>query len=126
MASIGESGGDSDYVELDENSTTSLANTLDLTGHISKLEEMHEVAEGEIFELARPTVIFSRIEELKIPELDDAETNPPENHQENGVILPVNTQPFPPHSSLEDVSVASAAPPPRPHVEAGNAALQAR
>ena len=64
MASIGESDGDSDYVESDEKSPTSPANTPDLTGHIGELEEMNEVAEGELVELAQPTVIFSRIDEL--------------------------------------------------------------
>ena len=37
VASIGESDGNSDYVKLEENSPTSLANTPDLTGHISEL-----------------------------------------------------------------------------------------
>ena len=35
VASIGESDGDSDYVESDENSPAIPANTLDLAGHIS-------------------------------------------------------------------------------------------
>ena len=41
-------------------------------------------------------VLFSRIDELKIPELDNADTDPPENHQDNGATPPVNTQPSPP------------------------------
>ena len=49
------------------------ANTPDLAGHIIELEEMHEVADGKLVELARPTVLSSRIEKLKIPELDNAE-----------------------------------------------------
>ena len=76
VASIGESDGDSDYVESAENSPTSPANTPDLGGHISELEEMHEVVEGELDVIAQPTVIFSRIEYL--------ETGLPENHQDNG------------------------------------------
>ena len=87
---------------------------------------MHKVAEGEIFGLARPTVIFSRIDELEIPELNDAETDPPENHQENGATLPVNTWLSPPYSPPEENSVESAATPPSPCVEAGDAALKAR
>ena len=71
-------------------------------------------------------MLFSRIDKLKIPELDDTNTDPPENHQDNGSTLPVNTQPSLPHSPLEDASVASAAPPPRQRVEVANAALQAR
>ena len=96
MAIIGESDGDSDYVELVENSPKSPANTSDLAGYISELGEMHEVAESELAKLARPTVIFSCIDELKLPELDDAETNLPENHQNNGATPPVNTQLSPP------------------------------
>ena len=87
---------------------------------------MHEVEEGELVELARPTVLFSRIDELEIPELDDAKTDPPGNHQDNGAASPVNTQPYTKLSPLEDDSVASSAPPPRQHVEAGDDALQAR
>ena len=52
---------------------------------------MHEVAEGKLFKLTRPTVLFSHIDELKLPELDDAETDLPENHQDNGAMPPVNT-----------------------------------
>ena len=52
VASIGESNGDSDYVESDENSPTRPENTTDLEGNISELEEMHEVVEGELVKLA--------------------------------------------------------------------------
>ena len=124
MTSIGESDGDSDYVESDENSSTSPANTPELARHISELEEIHEVPEGGLVELAQPTVLFSCIDELKIPDLNDAKTNSLENHQENGATPPVNTQTYPPHSPLEDALVASAALPLRQHVEAGDAALQ--
>ena len=62
-----------------ENSPTSPANTSDLEEHINELEEMHEVAEIKLVELAIPTVLFSRIYKLEILELDDAETNPPVN-----------------------------------------------
>ena len=126
MESIGESDGDSDYVESAENSHTSPANTPDLKGYINVLEEMHEVAEGKLVELARKTVLLYRIDELKLPEIDDAETNLSENHQENGATPPVNTEPSLPQSPMEDASVASAAPPPRPSVTAGNPALQAQ
>ena len=85
---------------------------------------MHEVAEGDLAELARSTVLFSRINKLEIPELDNAETDPPENHQDNGATLLVNTQSSPPHSPPKDISVASSAPPPRPRVEACNSAIQ--
>ena len=126
VASIGESDGDSDYVESAKNSPTIPANMPDLAGHISKLEATHEVSEGDLDAIARPTVLFSHTDKLKIPELDNSETDPPENHQDNGATLPVNTQPSPPHSPLEDTLVAFVEPPPRPHVEARDAALQAR
>ena len=66
VASILKSDGDSHYVESSENSPTSLANTLDIAGHISELEEMHEVAKGELNAIARPRVLFSRIDNLEI------------------------------------------------------------
>ena len=40
-------------------------------------------------------VILSRINELKIPDLDDTETDPTENHQDNGATPLVNTHPYP-------------------------------
>ena len=71
-------------------------------------------------------VFFSRIDKLEIPEFGDANTDLPENHQYNGAMAPVNTQPYPPHSPLEDALVSSTEPPPHPHVEAGDATLQAQ
>ena len=64
VVSIGEIGDDSDCVESAENSPTIPANTTYLTGHIRELGEMHKVAEGDIVELAQPTVFLSRINEL--------------------------------------------------------------
>ena len=87
---------------------------------------MHEVAEGDLVELARPTVIFFRINKLEIPELENAETDPLENHQDNGATSPVNTHTSLSHSPLEDTLVASAAPWPFPRVEAVDAALKSR
>ena len=126
MVNIRESDTKSDYVELAENSTTSPANTPDLEGHISELEEMHKVAEGDLVELTRPTVIFFHIDKFKLPDFDNAKTDLLEKHQDNGATVPVKTQPSPPNSPLEDASVASAAPLSHPDVEAGNSALQAR
>ena len=91
MASIGGIDGNSDYVKLAKNPPTSPANTLDLAEHIIELEEMHEVAEGELEKISRPMVIFSHTNEIEIPELTNAETNPSENHQNNGATPPVNT-----------------------------------
>ena len=89
--SFGGSEDNSYYVQPSENSPTILVNTPDLAGHISKLEAMHEVLEGELDVIARPTVLFSHREEIEITELADAETNLPENHQDNGAAPPVNT-----------------------------------
>ena len=74
------------------------ANTPDLAGHISELEAMNKVSEGEINAIARPKVIFSHTDEIEITELADANTNPPKNIQDNGTRLPVNTEPYLPHS----------------------------
>ena len=87
---------------------------------------MHKVAEVNLVKLARPKVLFSIIDELKIPELDNTKTDPSENHQDYGATPPVITQPSPPQSPLEDASVAPAAPLPHPRVEAVNATLQAQ
>ena len=81
VESIGESDDNSYYVESAENLLTIPAITPDLTGHIRKMEEIHEVAEGKIVELARATVLFSRIDKLEIPELNDADTDPLENYE---------------------------------------------
>ena len=50
--SFGGNDGDSDYVESAVNSPTSLANTPDLEGHISKLETMYEFSQGDINAIA--------------------------------------------------------------------------
>ena len=90
------------------------------------MKVMHKISEREINVITRPTVLFSHTDEIKIPELANAKTDPPENYQDNGATPPVNTQLSTPHSPLEDASLASSASPPRPRVKAGNAALQAR
>ena len=84
------------------------------------------MTEDELVDIARLTVILYRIDELKILELNNADTDPPENHQDNGVMSSVNTQPSLSHSPPEDTPVASDAPPPHPLVDAGNAAPKAR
>ena len=70
----------------------------DLVGHSSELEEMHEVAEGDLNAILQPTVLLSHTDKLKIPELADADTKPTENHQDNGATLLVKNQPYSPHS----------------------------
>ena len=119
------SDGESDYVELSENSPTIPVNIPDLAGNTSKIEAMQEVLEREINTIDQPTVIFSYTNKLEIPALVDADTDPPENLQENGATPPVNTQLYPPHSTPEDTLVASANPLSCPRVKAGDAALQA-
>ena len=51
------------------------ANMPDLAGHISELEKMHEVAEDELDAITRPIVIFSCIDEIKLPELENSKTD---------------------------------------------------
>ena len=75
------------------------ANMPDLAGHIIDLEEIHKVAEGKIDAIAQPKMLFSHIYELEISELDNTDTNSPENHQDNGTTPPVNTQPSLLHST---------------------------
>ena len=87
------------------------------------MEAMHEVSEGELNAIAWPRVIFSYTNKIEIPELANAETDPPENHQDNGYTPPVNTQPPRLQSLPEYTSFASAKPLPSPHTEAGDAAL---
>ena len=99
---------------------------MDLKGHIRELETIHEVLEGEIDDIVWTTVIFSHTDKLKIPELSNMDTDPPEKLKDNGAMPLVSTQPYPPHSTPEDSLVASAEPPPCPRVKSGDAALQAR
>ena len=77
VESIRGSDSYSDYVYSDKTSPTRPANTPDLAGHSSELEEMHEVVEGELDAIAQPTVLFSHTDELKITELANTDTNPP-------------------------------------------------
>ena len=76
------------------------ANTLDITGHITKLEMIHKISEGDINAIVRPTVLFSHTNELKTPDLVDADTNPDENLQDNGALPPLGTQSSLLHSPL--------------------------
>ena len=84
---------------------------------------MHEDAESKLVELARPTVLLSCIYKLEILELDDAETNPPVNQQDNGAMTLVNTQPSLPYSPLEDALVSPYSPLTRPRIEVIDFAL---
>ena len=120
---LGVSDVNSDCVESAENSPTSPANTPELAGN---MEEMRKVSEGELDAIERPVVLFSHTNELEIPDLTEAKTNPLENNQDNGTIPPVKTQLYPPQSPPEDTLVASAEPLTCPRVESGDAALQAR
>ena len=40
---------------------------------------MHKVVEGDLVEIALPKLLFSHIDEIELPELDDAKTDPTEN-----------------------------------------------
>ena len=87
---------------------------------------MHEASEGVINAIVQPAVIFSHTNELKIPELADAETDPIKNLKENGATPPVGTHPSLPHPPLEYILVSLAEPPPCPCFEDGDAYLQER
>ena len=78
MTSTSESDVNSHYVESTKTSHKIPSNTLYLELHISDLGEMYEVAEGKFVELAQPTMLFSCIDKLELPNLDDAKTDPPE------------------------------------------------
>ena len=71
-------------------------------------------------------MFFFHTDELKIPELADADTEPPKNLQYNSATPLVSTHPYLLHSPQEDTLFASAEPPPFPHVKSIDAALQAR
>ena len=81
-------------------SPSRLANTPNLVGHISKLEMMHEVLEGNIDAIFQTTVLFSHTDKLKISEFADADTDLIENRQYNGATLMFITHPSLPHSPL--------------------------
>ena len=85
---------------------------------------MHDVSEGELGTIVRPEVLFYHTNELEIPELANAKTDLPENHQDNGATPLVDTQPFLLYSPPQDTLVASAEPPPHPRIKARDAAIQ--
>ena len=70
-------------------------------------------------------MLFSHTDELEIPELANAETDLPENLQDNDATPPVKTQLSQSHLPPEETSVASAEHPPCPRVKARDATLQA-
>ena len=71
-------------------------------------------------------MIFSHTDELEIPKLANAKTDPAKNIQGNGAMPLVVTHPSSSLSPLEDTLVALAKPPPCPRVESIDAALQER
>ena len=71
-------------------------------------------------------MLIYHINEIGIPELSDAKTDPTKNLQDNGAKPLVGTKPSFTHSPLEDTLVAPDKPPPCSHIESGDAALQAR
>ena len=97
----------------------------DLMGHINELKAMHKVSEGDINKIYEPTVLFFHTNDTEILDLANADTNPPQNLQENGSTLTVNTHKSPTNSPLEKNSVTSAEPLPCPCVKDRDATLQA-
>ena len=102
-----------------------LANTPDLAGHIRKIEHMHEVAAVKLGEFLQPMEIFTHTNKVDPTELDINDTTLAENHQDNGAMQPLITQPSSPHLLPTDTSDALELPPLRPHIDAGAAARQA-
>ena len=98
----------------------------DLAGHISKLEMMYDILVEDINAIVQPTVFFTHINELKILDIANNETNPNEKYQDNGTTPLLSTQPPLPHSPLIDTSIAPADSLPHPRVEAGDATVIAR
>ena len=78
-----------------ENPPTSPSNTPDLVGHISTLEGMHGIAEGNLEAITLRRVLFSHTDKIKIPDLTKADTDPPKEtntmvpRQQSTPILPV-------------------------------------
>ena len=68
---------------------------------------MHKVSEGKINVISQPTMLFSHTNELEIPELVDAETDPPENLQDDGAHAAGQNRDFPAALTPEDTSVVS-------------------
>ena len=75
-ASFVGSDRDSDYVESVKNSPMISSNTPYLNGYISELETMHGVLERETNTIIQPTVFSPHTNELEIPDLANAETDP--------------------------------------------------
>ena len=93
----GGSNGDSEYDESTGNLPMSSAIKPDIAGHTRKLEMMYEVLVEEINSIVVSTVLFTHTNQIKITELADAKTDPTKNHQDNGTMPPLGTQPSSPH-----------------------------
>ena len=71
-------------------------------------------------------VLFTQPDEIDTMDLDDAETTPDENHQDNGASPPLNTQPSSLQTPLTDALVDLYEPPTCSHIDARDAAHLAR
>ena len=98
----------------------------DLSRHIRKMETMYEVLVEEINTIFRQAVLFTHTNEIKIPELSDAETYPARNSQDNGATPPLVTHAYYPHSPLTDTLFAPDEPTPLICVEARDAVILLR
>ena len=94
-----------------------------LAGHISK---MYEVLVEYINTAVRLMVLFTHTNELEIPELANANTDPTKKHQYNGDRPLLGTQTYSPQSPLTDTLVALDEPLPHPRNESRGAAFLER
>ena len=79
-ASSGESDGNSDYINSCKNLPASSVNTPEIAGHISEIEQLHEVAVVEIGEFYQLRELFTHPDEVDPTELANDETTPAKNH----------------------------------------------
>ena len=125
-ASSGEIDGNSEYVKSPENSPTSSANTPELEGCIREIQYMHKDTKVDIDGIDQPTEIFNQTNELNPTDTSNNKTTLAKNHQDNGAMPPLGTQPPSLHSLLAYTLVTTDKPLPCPCVESGYAAHLAR
>ena len=104
----------------------SLSVTPDLAGHISEVEMMHEVSEGEINAIIQITTLYTQSNKLESTELSDVDTDLIKNNQYNGAMPPLGTQPYSPHSPLTNTLVSLDETLPQLRFDSGDAAVLAR
>ena len=82
---------------------------------------MHEITEDDPNEITRPIEIFTHPGNLEPTDLSNNNTTPAGNHQYNGDLRQLGTQPSLPNPPQTDASVSMDNPPPHPYIEYGDA-----